>query len=300
MTILQVNLQRGKKFLISGMLFGFCMARIATLTLRLAWSTHLTNIPLAIAAQIFVALGVIILFVINIIFAQRLLRSSHSHFAWRKSFSLVFKIYYASIVAVIVMLVTCTVQTFYTRDKNILRIDRDVTLFGGTYFAVAAFMPIPLLALRAILPKRNKVDKFGSGRIRSKVLTLLFSSSILSLGAAFRIGVNFMPRPANNPAWYHSKACFYIFNFTIEWIVVALYVVIRVDRRFIVPNGAHGPGSYTVKGNEGEEQGPAVFRVRTEEEVFDDEVEEPPVSTEKADRDLEAQPAVAVSSTPNL
>lgn len=121
MTILQVNLRRGKKFLMSGMLFGFCMARMTALSLRIALSTHLQNISLAIAAQIFVALGVILLFVINLIFAQRILRASRPHFGWAKTVSVAFKVYYASIVAVILALVTSIIQSFYTRDVRILK-----------------------------------------------------------------------------------------------------------------------------------------------------------------------------------
>lgn len=262
------------------------MARIATLTLRLAWSTHLTNVSLAIAASIFVQLGVLLLFIINILFTQRLIRASHSHFAWTKPFSIAFKVYYASIVVVVIILVTFTVMSFYTRNKHILLVARDVQRFGSTYFAVAAFLPLPMLLLRAILPRQNKMDRFGQGRMRTKVALIVFSSSILTLGAAFRAGVNFMPRPASNPAWYHSKACFYIFNFTIEWIVVALYVGIRVDKRFIIPNGAHGPGSYSGSVNDvNDEQKTEAYRINTEEEIF----EGVQTSSEKNPDDLEAQ-----------
>jgi hypothetical protein len=286
MTILQVNLRRGQKFIMSGMLFGFCMARIVALSLRLALSTHLQNISLAIAAQIFVALGVILLFVINLIFTQRIIRASHPHIGWHKAFSLAFKIYYASIPAVIIPLVTCIVQSFYTLDKNILRIDRDIQRFGGTYFAVIAFMPLPLIAIRFILPTKARVDKFGQGRFRTKIMLIIFTSSLLTLGAAFRAGISYMPRPINNPAWYHSKACFYIFNFTIEWIVVVTYAIMRVDKRFIIPNKAHGLGSYSGQTNTEsvEKEAPTMFRVLSEEEVFDGEEKEKTKSI-----DLEAQ-----------
>jgi len=297
MTILQVNLRRKKKFLLSGLLFGFCMARIVTLSLRIALSTHLHNISLAIAAQIFVALGVILLWVINIIFAQRLLRASHPQFAWSKPFSLAFKVYYVCIVAVVIALVTGTIQSFYTRNTNTLRIDRDITRFGVTFFAVTAFLPLPLLLLRALLPKRDTIDKFGTGRIRNKVAILIFTSSILSLGAAFRAGVAYMPRPLNNPAWYHSKACFYTFNFTIEWIVVALYAVIRVDKRFHIPNGAHGAGSYS--GNT--ERKPDVTREVTEEGASNRQEEDMRPKKKIPHRDLEAQdPEQSVVEAPSL
>lgn len=53
------------------------------------------------------------------------------------------------------------------------------------------------------------------------------------------------PRPRNDPAWYHSKACFYIFNFVVELAVIALYILVRVDLRFYVPNGSRRAGDYS-------------------------------------------------------
>lgn len=278
MTILQVNLRRGKKFIISGMLFGFCMARITATTLRLVWSTHTTNISVAIAAQVFVAAGVILLFIVNLIFTQRILRATHPEWAWAKWFSLAFKLYYASIVVMLIALITCTVQSFFTLSHNTRRIDRDVQLVGSTYFTVGGFLPIPLLFINVILPKKSRVEKFGEGRFRNKIWIILFSSFILTLGAAFRAGTAYVPRPRNDPAWYHSKACFYIFNFTIEIIVIALFAVIRVDKRFHVPDASHGPGDYSAaNANKAEvlERRPTLSdRINDEEDVFDDSTEE--------------------------
>lgn len=89
------------------------------------------------------------------------------------------------------------------------------------------------------------------------------------------------PRPRNDPAWYHSQACFYIFNFGIEIIVVYLYVLVRVDRRFHIPNGSKGPGDYSgtsvleseKQKSTGESSGGGA-RIMSEEEVFDDKEHE--------------------------
>lgn len=97
-----------------------------------------------------------------------------------------------------------------------------------------------------MIPRNTRVEKFGSGRFRSKIFILLLSTALLTLGAAFRVGINYMnPRPRNDPAWYHSKACFYIFNFTVELLVIILYIVVRVDTRFFVPNGSRQAGDYS-------------------------------------------------------
>lgn len=186
------------------------------------------------------AAGVLLIFIINLIFVQRIMRASHPDWAWSKWFSLLFKVYYGSIVVLLIALITTTVQSFYTLNPHTRSIDRTVQLVGTTYFAAAAFLPLPLLAINFALPRPAPMEKFGHGRLRTKVAALVFSSVILTFGAAFRAGIAYVPRPQAHPAWYHSKAVFYCINFVIEIIIVFLYAVVRVDKRFHVPNGARG------------------------------------------------------------
>jgi hypothetical protein len=271
MTILQQNRKKGHKFLASGALFGFCMARITTTTMRLVWSTHQDNVSVAIAANIFVNAGVIIIIIINILFAQRILRASHPKLGWHRLVHYLFLAYYAVIILLLIALITSIVQQSYTLDANTHRIDRDIQLVGGTNSAFAAFLPIPLLIIGVVLPKMRSasnsprsVDKFGSGRFRTKIWILLLSTLLIFLGAGFRLGANFAPRPASDPAWYHSRACFYCFNFTVEIIVIYMYVFLRVDRRFYVPDGASGRRNYSPA------EGKTETRIVSEEEFLDD------------------------------
>jgi len=108
---------------------------------------------------------------------------------------------------------------------------------------------------------------------------------LLCLGASFRAATNYKnPRPRDDPAWYDAKWCFYFFNFTVEIVVVFLYIVLRVDRRFHIPDGSKGPGDYVSEQppKEKRHQTPdmhtpnmrrsmsSMTRVLSEEEVFDD------------------------------
>ena len=146
----------------------------------------------------------------------------------------------------LIMVITATVQSFYTFDPNIRRIDRDLQLTTAVYFMSIAFSPIPMVIIGLIIPRKTRLEKFGSGRWRSKIAILLASSTLLCLGAAFRCGTSWKtPRPRADPAWYDAKWCFYIFNFTVEIIVVYLYIFLRIDRRFHIPDGAKGPGDYS-------------------------------------------------------
>jgi hypothetical protein len=95
----------------------------------------------------------------------------------------------------------------------------------------------------------SPLDSFGIGRLRTKVIVLLISTTFLSLGAWYRCGVAFQtPVPRTQPLpGYLGKAPFYIFNFLVEIQTVLMYAILRVDLRWHVPNGAKGPGSYSKK-----------------------------------------------------
>ncbi|KAK4175000.1 hypothetical protein QBC36DRAFT_31399 [Triangularia setosa] len=246
MAIFQLNRRRSHKFLFSALLFGFCMARIAALVMRIVWATRPQNTNIALAATIFVAAGVLLLYIVNLVFAQRILRAYHPHFGWNKTLGWVWKGVFASVVAVLIMVITATVVGVMTADGEERQRTREVQLFAGVYLAVLAVLPL-VVAILAILwptPRGAAIEKFGEGKMRSKIYLLVGTSLLLTLGASFRAGIGFVPRPATDPAWYHSKAAFYCFNFGIELVVVYGYAVARFDRRFHVPDGSSGPGHY--------------------------------------------------------
>ncbi|KAF4979351.1 hypothetical protein FZEAL_4427 [Fusarium zealandicum] len=267
MTIFQLNKRRSHKFILSGLLFGFCMARIVANVLRIVWASNQSNPRIAIAAQVFANAGVILLFVVNLIFAQRILRAYHPHIGWSKPVTMLFRFFIFSIVAMLIMLIVAVVYNFYTLDPHIKQQLRDIQLTAITYLAILAFIPLPTVAFCLLLPRKAPMDKFGQGRMRTKVRLLVFTSAILTLGAAFRAGISYKIRPANDPAWYHHKACFYCFNYVIEIIVLYLYALSRFDRRFHIPNGSSGPGAYSSS----DKSDKPMYRINTEEEVFGDD-----------------------------
>ncbi|KAH8695580.1 hypothetical protein BGW36DRAFT_382972 [Talaromyces proteolyticus] len=244
MTIFQVNRRRNHKFIPSAMTFGFCVARTLACALRISWAYNLDNVQLGIASGIFVAAGVLILFIINLLFAQRCLRAAHPSIGWNYVVRKIFLVLYALIVGVLVMVITATIYIHYTLDMHKLQQCRDVLLVGGTYMAFFSFLPLPIILLILLVPRHPSipVEKFGTaGSWTSKLLIVLVTSLLLCLGASFRDGVNFLPsRLASNPYTVQNKACFYVFNFTIEIIVVYMFVLVRIDKRFWVPNGSEG------------------------------------------------------------
>lgn len=224
------------------------MCRIVTCSLRIAWSFHERNVSLGIAAQIFVQVGTILLYITNLVFVQRIVRAQHPNWGWHKSFMIAFKLCILWTVTSLIMIIVVSILSFFTLNSNIHRIARIIQLYGSTVFALIAFLPIPVLFVGIVLPKRIRVEKFGIGRFRNKIMILASASLLLTLGAGWRCGTLWLrPQPKSADPWYFCRGFFYAFNFGVEVLVVWLYAIVRVDRRFHVPNGAKGPGDYRKK-----------------------------------------------------
>ncbi|KAI1488532.1 hypothetical protein F5X96DRAFT_645068 [Biscogniauxia mediterranea] len=247
MAIFQINQRRGHKFIMSAMLFGFSMARITTLSLRIAWATHQHNVRLAMAANILVNAGILVVYVVNLIFAQRILRAVQPSIGWHPSISIILKVFYFGIFSALVCVITAIVLTSYTLDAYTLMACRDILLAASTYLLVFTTLPIWLLAVaHVLLPRANDAELFGHGTMRTKVIIVTLSSCLCILIAGFKTGVNWeTPRAITNPAWYHTKPVFYCFNFVLEILILCLLTFTRVDKRFHIPNGSSKPGDYS-------------------------------------------------------
>ena len=224
----------------------FCVSRVLTSILRIASTVHSRNIKLAIAASIFVAAGVLILFIINLVFAMRIVRSLHPTLGWHPAFGILFKFLCVLTGATIIMVIAGTVQSFYTLDPKTKATDRNLQLYGSTFLAILATLPLPITILSLLIPY-SPPDRFGVGRLRTKIIVLLVSTTLLAIGAWYRCGSTWAPPvPRSQPLpGYLAKGAFYIFNFFVEIQTVLMYAILRVDLRFHVPNGANGVGSYS-------------------------------------------------------
>ena len=246
MAIFRRNKAKGHLFMPSFFLYVFCMARVVSCVMRIAWACHPQSAQLSIAAFIFVSAGVLIVLVVNLTFAQRILRATQPTIGWHPIFKGIFKLLYALTVILLITTVFAIVQSHYTLDPEHLRTDLNLELAAMTYFLSLAFFPIILIYLSHVIPRTRTIEKFGTGRWKTKVRILMIGSALCTLGAAFRTGTQFLhPRRPSEPAWYHSRTCFYLFNFTIEVLVVYVYLITRVDQRFYVPNGSRKHGDYS-------------------------------------------------------
>ncbi|KAI1765437.1 hypothetical protein GGR53DRAFT_265879 [Hypoxylon sp. FL1150] len=247
MTIFQANNKRGHKFIPSAALFGFCMARITTLVLRIAWATHHTNIRLSIATNVFVNAGILVVYVLNLIFAQRILRAKQPRIGWSTPIRVIYRALYVGVAAALIMVITAVTLSVYTLNTYTLQACRDVQLASSTYLLVFTTLPLFVLAAAYLLPRNSAEEEtFGSGSMKSKAMIVLVVSCLCILNSGFRSGTAWMPpRPSNDPAWYHGKAPFYVFNFAVEIIILCILTPLRIDKRFHIPDGSKAPGHYS-------------------------------------------------------
>lgn len=272
MTLLQLNLRQGHKFILSGLMFGFCMARIVTNIMRIVWATRPHNVRVAIAANIFTNAGVLLLYIVNLLFAQRMLRAAHPTVGWHRALRLLFTAAYIVIILALAMVITAIVQSFYTLNMRTRNIDHGVQLGAITYLVVLAALPLIIVPLVWAVPSKAPLDDFGKSGLRpfkfsnswrTKTLVLLLGTALIATDAGFRTGVAWSPaRPQNDPAWYHAKWCYYFFNFVLEILTIYLYLLFRVDQRFYVPDGSSKVRNY------------AGAATTDEEKIVEEDVEE--------------------------
>ncbi|KAL4994217.1 hypothetical protein BDV10DRAFT_197692 [Aspergillus recurvatus] len=246
MTILQKNNRRKHKFVLSGMLFGFSMARITTLVLRIVWANRQHNVRIGIAANIFVNAGVLLVYIINMILAQRILRAKQPHIGWHPIPRIGSKVFYYLIPAALIMVITAIVVSSYTLNPVTRSDCRDVQLTAITYLLVFTCLPLLHIIPAVLLPKSRQEETFGQGSMLAKIVIVTVSASLCILIAGFKAGTLWSPaRPVSRPAWYHSKPAFYVFNFVLEIMILCLLTFSRIDKRFHIPNGSTKPGDYS-------------------------------------------------------
>jgi hypothetical protein len=244
--IFRRNSRRNHKFVLSALLTGFSMARVGTLVLRIAWATKQHNIRLAIAASIFVNAGILLVYIINLILAQRILRAMQPRIGWNPVLRVTYKFLYFSIGAALAMVIAAVTISLYTLDIHTRSICRDIQLAALTYLLIFASLPLIHIAVAVLLPTPKDAETFGEGTMRSKLIIVGTSACLCVIIAGFKTGVNWSPpRPLTDPAWYDSKACFYVFNFTCEVLILCLLISSRIYKRFFIPNGSTQPGDYS-------------------------------------------------------
>ncbi|TGO36634.1 hypothetical protein BHYA_0119g00240 [Botrytis hyacinthi] len=256
----EINSKRGHKFAISDMIFDFCMVRNVTCVMRIVWAFRPQNNSIVVAALIFENAGVVVLFAVNVIFTQRILRATHPNIGWNPVVSKAFLAILISVPFIIFWNIISLTISFFTLNPRSLETTKNLLLFGSCWTLFLSLFPAIFVTLATAIPSSTPVEKFGAGRFRMKPIILMLATALLVTGAITRLLGAVIEKPISAPSHLFSKPVFYTTGFMLEIIVVYGYLFLRVDLRFWVPDGAGGPvaqgsaGSYTVKSEDDEEK----------------------------------------------
>jgi len=244
----QVNRRRKHKFLFNWVLFGFCMCRVLTFILRIVWATRQHNVSVAIAANIFVNAGILLIYIINFLFALRIFRARQPELGWNRILHYVCVAFYWVMGIALCLVISMVVVSSYTLKLSLLHAARDILLAGLTIFTIFTALAPIMLITSLLLKESPKAEHFGKGEMRTKIIVCAISCALALLIAGFRCGTTWEPpRPRDNPAWYDNKAAFYCFEFVPEIIILGLFAAAEIHLRFHVPNGSSKAQSYATQ-----------------------------------------------------
>ncbi|KZO90301.1 hypothetical protein CALVIDRAFT_542783 [Calocera viscosa TUFC12733] len=241
MAIFLYNLRRLKRrFRPSVFMFGFCMARLVTWSVRIAWACDPTNTTLAIVSNVFIAAGVILLWIVNRIFATRLLGEYHPRIYTKQPYSfIILRLPYVLVLCCLPMLITAVVQEFSNPGPRILAIDSIILKVALAIFLGFAASPFFVLICTYLVPQERDKDeiramqqRFGTGTTLTKVTVITVATALLITELSIRVATILQVYPMTAAPWYYSKATFYVVVPVFELIVLVMFVVVRVDKLF--------------------------------------------------------------------
>ncbi|KAH7416750.1 hypothetical protein BKA64DRAFT_276232 [Cadophora sp. MPI-SDFR-AT-0126] len=245
MTVFQINRKRGHKFLMSWAMFGFCMARNLTFILRIVWAARPTNASVVIASMIFSAAGVLIAYIVMLLLSLRLFRATHPELGWNPKLRVACKVLYITLFVAFVLIISFTIESFYTLDTNIKKVALWVQRAASLVMLLFNIGTLVILCCSLFLPRTSAPENFGTGSIKRKTNIVCSMMFFVLFIIGFRFGTIWADAPpASNPAWWDSKPAFYVIEFGLEIVVIFTLLLIRFDRIFWVPNGSAKAGDY--------------------------------------------------------
>ena len=232
-------------FFMSWAMFGFCMSRVGTTVLRVAWATRPLDAHLAIAASIFTNLGVLVIYIVVLLLALRVFRATHPKWGWKRLLAKTLTLSYVLLLGAVLLVIAFTILSFYTLDPTLRSVALWIQRVAILYMALFNVMSLAMLLLSSLLPRAADNENFGTRSMDSKLLILGVAVLLICVIAGLRTGTVWStPRPSSKPAWYDSKAAFYVILLGFEIIIVYSFLFTRFDRMFWVPNGSNKPGDY--------------------------------------------------------
>lgn len=137
-----------------------------------------------------------------------------------------------------------TIVSFYSAGNiTQLHTTERILKVGASWTLSLCLMPLVFILLSVLIPGPPP-ERFGTGRLRNKLLLVALSSSTLGVGAGIRLDAVFNPEEGFKGSALFSKPTLYLAGFVLELITVIAFAYFRVDQLFYVPDGAKKRGDY--------------------------------------------------------
>ncbi|CAG8730025.1 10291_t:CDS:2, partial [Acaulospora colombiana] len=133
-----------------------------------------TNTALGIVAQIMIAAGVALLFVVNLQMSRRFYGQLHPHHAVPVQRFITGCI--IAVVPVLAAVITTVVQSYTTKNAHVLSVGRTIRLVVSCIFTILPFIPIVIVSLVLIL-KATSPGGLSAPQILSEDLELAAQST---------------------------------------------------------------------------------------------------------------------------
>ncbi|KAK2009756.1 hypothetical protein LZ32DRAFT_564196 [Colletotrichum eremochloae] len=235
--------------------------------MRIIWAFEKDRVVILIALIVQFG-GAVVVMVVNLFFAQRILRSIHPYFGWHPAVRVFFLFFYFSVPAVVLFNSTSIGVSFYKiYDQERVTTALNLLKAGISWIMFLAILPVVVVLVASTIPG-PRPERFGQGDTHQKIAVLLIGASFMIAGQAVRLASTVLEAPPGSTNVLYSKELFYTSGFMLEIFTVVFYAVVRIDLMFHVPNGSSQPGDYSRKPKPGEEDYEAALL--TKEEIEDE------------------------------
>jgi hypothetical protein len=242
-----------KTFVPQAMTMGFCFSRVVSLSLRMAWTEHVTNKNLAIAASVFINAGVLLLvlspvrprltlqYLVNVIFVHRLALQVFTSIPTRRRYPLnaAAFAYMFSTLPLLILVIVPGIQLFLSSDPSTISTDRKILRFAQCYLTVMVCLPVVLAPIIWISYFQRKVRAITPKEVTLRAGIVFTAGSLLVWIQAVKILQGFYTPTAEtavNPPWFLQRPILYSGFFLPEILIVILFAVSNIRTRFVFPN----------------------------------------------------------------
>lgn len=222
------QLRKRERYGISLFLFLFALQRIPAYILLIVSNFQTGEVAIAVAAGTLIEVGIVLLYLANLVYVAAVIRAGTGQHTWLKILQVA--LYITTVVAV-VMSVVGVVVVIFTADEKVLDNCLYVRRAVATFFLALAIAPLGLL-IAAYFGHRKRLFRV----VRETWVDLAITAAaalLCMLVSGFRTGIIWQePGFGTDLEWYQTRASFYALQLAPEILLMVMYMLVRVDKRF--------------------------------------------------------------------